>query len=276
MLDDAISSRIRQLIQARHQGFTDSLNAKCIQVKHENSRTGSIVSGATLMGLHKVCVGDLNDFGRFIWETTKRVLTTFQVNWSANLAADLKNDLRQHLNQAAGEANRVFHAQLPVDPSGHIQRAAASFPINEHYLLAIYGAEADLYADGLKASEAKESGKGNATGSTYHVGQGTMFIMHGEYATANITINADTAMQMEGALNNIADAIRSSKLESKDKDEALALTGECLAEVQVEKPNSIKLRSLMRGIADVTSFLADGTTLLTALYGAAQKIGISM
>ena len=144
MLDNKISDRIRQIVHAQDQAFTETLNTNCTAILNRLSAKGLAASGTSVKEMNDVCRAILNDRSRFIWETFKRVLSQLHVGWSPELADDLKLEMRAHLNKNAGEANRVFRARLTVP------FPADQLPINEYYLMGTYNAEIDLLAASLR------------------------------------------------------------------------------------------------------------------------------
>ena len=103
-----------------------------------------------------------------------------------------------------------------------------------------------------------------------------MVIVSGANASAQVTYNSDNQAALQAALENIAKALQESNLADLQKREALELTTECIGVATGKNPNTTKLKSQLRGIAEVVGGLANGTTLLTALYTATRYMGLSL
>ncbi|HEX7966091.1 MAG TPA: hypothetical protein VF651_10270 [Gammaproteobacteria bacterium] len=269
MLDQALVSRIDQIVQAQQSAYSAAMNQRCTAVIHELSAKGAFGSGAMVVLLDQACRSTLEEQAQFVWNTFKRVLTTLQVQWYDGIESDLKEQMRLHLNGIAGEANRIYHVRL--SDGGLAGGIAGSTTINEGGLLGIYSAEIDLYTDGLRVSTRNGAA---AQGNTYSVGQGNLVVIQAPYATANVTYNAENLAGLKAILEEFAQAINSSNMPETPKQEALSVTSECVEELKSKKPNTTKLRSFLRTIADTTAFLANGDKLLTSLYHAAEKIGL--
>lgn len=271
MLGAKIADRIRQIVHAQQQAFTEQLNNNCIVIQNRLTAQGSGLGGRAIKEMYDMCRAVLNDRANFIWETFKRVLSALQVEWSTDLATDLKQEMAAHLNENAGEANRVFRNRIPkgLPPD--------ELPINEHYITARLNAEIDLLVAALKvrAERVAAAEEGAVIHHNYNLTQGNMVFVSGANASANITYNAEGQAALKDALEGIAHALQESNLAEIQKMEALELTSEAIAVATTKTPNTTKLKSQLRGIAEVVGGLANASALLTALHSAAQYLGLT-
>jgi len=272
MLDTKISDRIRQIVHAQDQAFTEQLNNNCTAIQHRLSAQGSALSGNAIIEMYNMCRAVLNDRANFIWETFKRVVATLQVKWSADLLADLRREMEMHLNENAGEANRVFRARI------HKGLPSDQLPINEHYIAGRLNAEIELLVAALKVNAEKTAAaaEGSEVHHSYNLSQGNMVFVSGANASATVTYNAEGQSALKDALEGIARALQESSLGEGQKKEAIELTTDAIGVATSKSPNSTKLKSQLRGIAEVVGGLANASTLLTALYSAAQYVGLTL
>lgn len=147
--------------------------------------------------------------------------------------------------------------------------------VSEH-VIAKHEIEIDLYVDTYeKHSEKSDSNAGQAP--TYHFYGSVGAVQTGPSALANIVQNLSNEDQeaIKQALSLARDAITAtSEIEETQKKELVEIVDDAKKELDSEKPNNTKLKSLFTTVAETIQTLASAQPAYQALKAALIPFGI--
>jgi hypothetical protein len=143
--------------------------------------------------------------------------------------------------------------------------------------LAKVGTEIDLFVHALKKKEAVET---NGTSSTvFNIYSPVGSIQTGDSSIANVTQNIDTEVkeQIRKALEDIELALNQPEVEpSSSKTELIEVVQESKDEIQKEKPNVTRLRSLLTTVGTSIQVVSSLKPAYETLKHALTFLGISL
>lgn len=137
--------------------------------------------------------------------------------------------------------------------------------------------EIDLIIKEIENNEREERVKHESSTTIGNINATNVIVQTGNNTKASIVINKDNKQELCEAIDILLNAISNAKdFHSGAKEETKELILEMKSEVEKPKPNGIKLKSLLFGIATAIQSLASIKPAYEALKTAASVIGISL
>lgn len=245
-------------------------------LKNKAVARGVLHSGWTLNAMREAFEREIEIRAVIVWQNMVRVYRTLSSSYNSNLAEDFKNYFREQMKKVVGELDpEYFKNDRSLDIS---TRDGFTLWTSLNQTIAKHEIEIDLFVDSLvKIKPSKESE--HLTPQQYYFYGNVGAVQTGPQASANIVQNVgakekeallEALKQVEKALSTIPG------LSSQGKEELMATVGECKSEIQSEKPNNTKLRSLLGAVGTAVQSVATAGTVYQTLKSALVPFGITL
>jgi hypothetical protein len=245
------------------------------KIRNEMAGRGVLQSGMTFSRIHSLCKTEIRNRARIVWQILFRALNTVKVHYSEELATALKKEVEKYfpknlpkfnpiLKEAAQLSN--YKGKLP-DLSNDRARALAE----------VYG-EIDLYVLALHSADEEEE-KSGAQQNIYKFYSPVGAVQTGQNAIANVvqTIDSQDREILLQALDTIKQSLAvSEELASYPKEEIIDLVEEAKTEIKKDKPNGLRLRSIITTVATAIQTVSILQKAYQALKVAVLPLGIQL
>jgi hypothetical protein len=226
------------------------LRSEIERIKREMNFRGMLHSSTTITSVTSLCVYTLKNRAQLVWQTLFRFITTAGISYSPELADELKGWVAQYLPEKIGDLKGYI--KQTAEMTGFLrlhERLGKGLDDGRKQALDKVGTEIDLFVHSLKKNA--EAVKGEATSNVFNMYSPMGSIQTGDTSIANVTQNIDTEVkeQIRKSLEEISLALTQPEVETHSpKDELIEVVQETQVEVQKEKPNFTRLRSLLTTI----------------------------
>jgi len=264
MIDEEIKKIAHDRIRIEIGEQNNNLHREIDRVKAEMSHRGVLRSSMAIKRVTDLCVETIKNRAQLVWQTLFRFITTSGISYSENLSEELKGLIVHHLPENLG------------DVRGHVKKITEIAGSPNMYER-IVGTEIDLFVHALKKKEAVET---NGTSSTvFNIYSPVGSIQTGDSSIANVAQNIDTEVkeQIRKALEDIELALNQPEVEpSSSKTELIEVVQESKDEIQKEKPNVTRLRSLLTTVGTSIQVVSSLKPAYETLKHALTFLGISL
>ncbi len=255
-----------------------SVRAEIARIKTEMSARGMFHSSTTITRVAGLCVDSVKNRAQLVWQTLFRFITTAGISYSPELADELKSLVEQHLPEKLGDLRGYIQQTAEFAGSPTLsERLGEDLDTGRKQALAKVGTEIDLFVQSLKRRG--DSGQADLPSTVFNIYSPVASIQTGNSSIANVTQNIATEVkdQILKALEEINSALTQAEVEiPAPKAELIEVVQESRAELQKEKPNLTKLRSLLSTVGTSIQVVSCLKPAYDTLKGALTFIGISL
>jgi len=257
----------------------NKLSREIDRIKSEMAARGMFHSSVMITRVSDLCIETVKNRAQLIWQTLFRFITTTGISYSEELSEELKSlvannlpeklgDLRGHINNTAKLA-RSPNLEVKLDHG--LDRA-------RNQALAKVGTEIDLFVHSLR-KKAAANNKNESSPMVFNIYSPVGSIQTGDNSIANITQNIDTEVreQIRKALEEISLTLNQSELEiTFPREELIEVVQETKDELQKEKPNITRLRSLLTTVGTSIQVVSSLKPAYETLKQTLTYFGISL
>lgn len=278
MIDQEISKIANDRIRIEIEEQNKSLRTEIDRYKRELAARGTLRSSTTITLVAGLCEDAIKNRAQLIWQTLFRFITTAGISYSAEVADELKSMVAHHLPEKLGDLREFIKEASKIARSSNLgDRFIDNLNICRKKALAKVGTEIDLFVHSLKKKA--ESIKGEASSAIFNIYSPVGSIQTGDKSIANITQNIDTEVkvQIQKALEEIISKLNESEVDTPlPKNELIEVAQESQVEIQKEKPNVTRLRSLLSTIGTSVQVVSSLKPAYNTLKQALAFMGISL
>ncbi len=249
--------------------------ARC---KGEMAGRGVLQSSMTAKKISDLCSNAIINITQVIWQTLFRFVTTSGVKYTDELAAELKLIVQSHITENLDNIRnfiqrnaQIAHFENLVPKLEGIIDAACTRAISK------VGTEIDLFVLSLKNREKLAEIEPQST--TFNIYSPVGSIQTGEHAIAYVKqkINSETKEQLNKSLLLIEESLHQlDHLPNYPKDEIIELIKEGQSEIQKQRPNVTKLRTMLSTVGASIQFVGSLKPAYESLKTALTHLGISL
>ena len=248
------------------------------RIKAEMSGRGMLRSGMTIKRVSDLCIGIVKNRTQLVWLTLFRFITTTGVSYTEELSEELKGLVARYLPEKLSDLRDYIEqtAKLMGSPDLH-ERFGQELDKARNQALAKVGTEIDLFVYSLKKKVEAEVSESLST--VFNIYSPVGSIQVGDNSIANVTQNLDAEIkdQIEKALEEINLVLNQSEVETPSpKDELIEVVQESQEELQKEKPNVTRLRSLLTTVGTSIQVVSSLKPAYGILKEALTFLGISL
>jgi len=272
-MDDRIYVRIQHLINGQKEGRRRQLFEGINRIKGEFAQHNALHSSTMARQIYKLCVQELEMRATQIWENIARVHQTYEAPNPESLSNELKDLFKKYISTEAKELTDVMIQNL-------MDRSFAMFCYLNTDLQAVlekHNAEIDLYVDSLKYSP-KQSENSNES-SVFHFYGNIGTVQTGMNAHANIiqNLSLDDKSKLESALTFLNESlVKIEEFSAVQKEEITEIVNDALNEIEKQKPNNMKLSTMLTSVGMTIQTVASAQPAYQALKVALLPLGITL
>jgi hypothetical protein len=278
MVDEEIKKIAHDRIRLEIGEQNNNLHREIDRIKEEMGAKGQLRGGAIIKRITDLCVETTKNRALFVWQTLFRFITTSGISHSEDLPEELKGIVAQHLPENLGDLRGHIKQITEMAGSPNLfERMGQELDKARIRALAKVGTEIDLFVHSLKKKEAVAQ---NGTSSTvFNIYSPVGSIQTGDSSIANVSQYIDTEVkeQIRKALEEIITALNQPEVEIPfSKGEFIEVVQESQSEVQKEKPNLTRLRSLLTTVGTSIQVVSSLKPAYETLKQALTFLGISL
>jgi len=254
------------------------LQTEIERIKAEMAARGHVRSGAMVKRVTDLCIEAVKNRAQLVWQILFRFITTAGISYGEGLSEELKAlvavQLPKQLGDLKGHVSRI--AQLAGSPSLH-SSFDAELDAARNAALAKVGTEIDLFVHSLRKKADVQ--KNNAMSTIFNVYSPVGSIQIGDNAIANVSqsVDTDTKHQIISALEQINDILDHPDVDTAlPKGELIEVVEESRKELQKEKPNVTRLRSLLTTVGTSIQVISSMKPAYDTLKQAMTFLGVSL
>lgn len=276
MLDPKFTELAGKLIQVEFQERRQQLSREIELVHNEMAERGIGRSGIAVARIRELCAREVGIRARIVWQMLLKVISSMGVEPSETLAQDLKAEVERYLPPDLPELTQIVKRQadrVRIEQTPSALKEARTHALNK------VGVEIDLFVHSLMSRAQAREGQAASPPPVIHIHSPVGVIQTGPGATANVLqdLGTDGREALLQALHQISEYLASVReLPGSSKEEVLELVEEGVTEIQKEKPNGMRLRSILTTVAPAIQTVATLHSTYQALKAAASLLGISL
>jgi hypothetical protein len=204
-----------------------------------------------------------------------RALNTVKVNYSEELASSLKKEVEKYFPRILPKFTPILAEAAQL--SGYTGKLPDLSNDRAQALEEVHG-EIDLYVLALRSAEEQEK-KSGAQQNIYKFYSPVGAVQTGSNAIANVvqTLDSQDKEVLLQALDTIKQSLAvSEELASYSKEEIVDLVEEAQTEIKKDKPNGLRLRSIITTVATTIQTVSILQKAYQALKIAVLPLGIQL
>lgn len=269
-------ARDRICIEIREQN--NRLRDEIQRIKAEMSSRGVLHSGMTIKRVTDLCIETVKGRAQLVWQTLFRFITTTGISYTEELSKELKVLVAQHLPQKLDDLRGYIRQTAEFMGSANLhERFGQELDNARSQALEKVGTEIDLFVHSLRKKVEAEASDSSST--VFNIYSPVGSIQTGDNSITNVTQNLDTEIkdQIRKALEEIKLILNQSEVETPlPKGELIEVVQESQEELQKEKPNVTRLRSLLTTVGTSIQVVSSLGTAYGTLKQALTFLGISL
>ena len=235
-------------------------------------------SSMTIRIVYDLCRDSLKNRAQLIWQTLFRFITTAGISYSGKLSLELKELTAQHLPATMNDFDDHILQITGLSGSpkmfGQLKRKLDS---EREQALAKVGTEIDLSAHFLKRKTDQMENGSSSTVNYIYAPAGSILTGNGSIAYINQTIDTDVKERISNVLQEIFIKLEKSEVKTPTpKDELIEIVKESKNELQKDKPNTTRLKSLLASIGTSIQVVSSLKPAYETLKQVLTLIGISL
>ena len=265
MIDPEVSRLVRERIGPRMEERRRLVPRRILVIENDMATRGLGQSSIRTQVIQEACEQEVAARIALSWTELKNILAAVGVSFTEELAGDLKGQVAQHIavadlvqivNGAAGDDHR-FHSSVERE-------------------LRMLSSDVDLYCANLKRV-AEQQGRTGQPILNFHGPVGA--VQTGPYAAASVV--QQFGVEQRQALARALDELR-ARIETLEasalpqKSEVVELIEEARQEVAKDRPNGLRLTSVLSGVATAVQTIGATEAAYQAVKLAAAMAGIPL
>ena len=278
MVDEEIKKIAHARVRIEIGEQNNNLQREIDRIKAEMSARGALRSSMAIKRVTGLCAETIKNRAQLVWQTLFRFITTTGISYSESLSEELKDLVVQHLPEKMGDVRGHVKKISEIAGSPNLyERMEQELDSARNQALAKFGTEIDLFVHALKRKKAVETNGKSST--VFNIYSPVGSIQTGDSSIANVTQNIDTEVkdQIRKALEDIELALNQPEVEpSSSKTELIEVVRESKDEIQKEKPNVTRLRSLLTTIGTSIQVVSSLKPAYATLKHTLTFLGISL
>lgn len=266
----------RICIEIREQN--NRLRAEIQRIKAEMSSRGVLHSGMTIKRVTDLCIETVKGRAQLVWQTLFRFITTTGISYTEELSKELKDLVAQHLPQKLDDLRGYIRQTAKLMGSANLhERFGQELDNARSQALEKVGTQIDLFVHSLRKKVEAEASDSSSTVFNIYSPVGSIQTGNNSIASVTQNLDAETKDQIRKALEEIKLTLNQSEVETPlPKGELIEVVQESQEELQKEKPNVTRLRSLLTTVGTSIQVVSS----LGAAYGTLKQaltfLGISL
>jgi hypothetical protein len=279
MIDQEIAkianNRIRIEIEEQNSRLRSEIGRFMIKMRDSNA----VQSSSSIRGIADLCIDTIKNRAQLVWQTLFRFITTAGISYSPELSDELKGLVACHLPEELGDLRDYIKqkTELIIGSPSLYERIWQDLDSARDQALSKVGTEIDLFVHSLKKKA--DIVKDGMSSTVFNIYSPVGSIQTGDNSIANVTQNIDTEVkeQIRKALEEINSTLTRSEVETPTpKGELIEVVQESQVELQKEKPNVTRLRSLLTTVGTSIQVVSSLKPAYETLKQALTFIGISL
>ena len=247
-------------------------------VKAKMAAVHTLRSSMTIRIVYDLCRDSLKNRAQLIWQTLFRFITTAGISYSGKLSLELKELTAQHLPATMNDFDDHILQITGLSGSpkmfGQLKRKLDS---EREQALAKVGTEIDLFVHSLKRKTDQMENGSSSTVNYIYAPAGSILTGNGSIAYINQTIDTDVKERISNVLQEIFIKLEKSEVKTPTpKDELIEIVKESKNELQKDKPNTTRLKSLLASIGTSIQVVSSLKPAYETLKQVLTLIGISL
>ncbi len=277
MIDQEIIKIASERIRIEIGEQNNILHGEIDRVKEEMAGRGIFRSGMTIKRVSDLCIETVKNRAQLVWQTLFRFITTTGISYSEKLSEEIKDLVAQHLPENLGDLRGHIEQITELAGASNLHKNLEELYSARNQALAKVGTEIDLFIHSLKKKAEAESN--GASSTIFNIYSPVGSIQTGDSSIANVTQNIDTEVkeQIRKALEEINLTLNQSEVETPTpKGELIEVVQESQDELQKEKPNVTRLRSLLTTVGTSIQVVSSLKPAYETLKQTLTFLGISL
>lgn len=221
--------------------------------------------------ISELCANAIMSCTQLIWQTLFRFITTSGIKYSEELAPELKNIVKSHLPE---DLKNIRECLQPFKLESLLEANLYNTRINA---LRKIGTEIDLFVQSLKNRETFAETQTQST--VFNIYSPVGAIQTGDSSVAHVIqhIDPETKENLTKDLISVEERIKQiANLPNYPKEEIVELIQEGRNELQKDKPNVTKLRSVLSTVGASIQFVGGLKPAYDSLKKVLSFFGISL
>lgn len=279
MIDQEIAKiandRIRIETEEQNSRLRSEIGRFMIKMRDENK----VQTSSSIRGIANLCIDIIKNRAPLVWQTLSRFITTAGISYSPELSDELKGLVAYHLPEELADLRDYIKptTSLKIGSPSLYESIWRDLDSARNQALSKVGTEIDLFVHSLKKKA--DTVKDGTSSPVFNIYSQVGSIQTGDSSIANVTQNIDTEVkeQIQKALEDINSILTRSEVETPTpKDELIEVVQESQVELQKEKPNVTRLRSLLTTVGTSIQVVSSLKPAYETLKQALTFIGISL
>jgi hypothetical protein len=232
-------------------------------------------SSMTFSRIHSLCKTEIRNRARIVWQMLFRALNAVKVHYSEELASTLKKEVEKYFPNNLPKFTPILTEAAQL--SGYTGKLPDLSNDRAQALAEVYG-EIGLYVLALHSAEQEEEKSGSQQ-NIYQFYSPVGAVQTGPNAIANVvqTLDSQDREVLLQALDTIKQALAvAEELAGYSKEEIVDLVEEAQTELMEEKPNGLRLRSIITTVATTIQTVSILQKAYQALKVAVLPLGIQL
>jgi len=278
MIDQKTAKIADDRLRIEIEEQNDRLGFEIERIKAKMAAQGTLRSSTMITLVAGLCIDAVKFRAQFVWQTLFRFVMTTGISYSSELAYELKNLVAQHLPEKLDDLRCYIKQTAEMAGSqGLYERLEKDLDRGRKQALAKIGTEIDLFALSLKKKTEIE--KDGSSSTIFNIYSPVGSIQTGNNSISYLTLNIDTEVKelIRKTLEEINSKLNQPEVETHSpKSELIEVVQESQLEIQKEKPNVTRLRSLLTCVGTSIQVVSSLKPAYDTLKQALTFLGISL
>lgn len=279
MIDQEIAknanNRIRIEIEEQNSRLDSEIGRFMIKMRDVNA----VQSSSSIRGIANLCIDTIKNRAQLARQILFQFITTAGISYSPELSDELKGLVAQHLPEKLADLRDYIKppTSLIIGSPSLYESIWRDLDSARNQALLKVGTEIDSFVNSLKRKVDTAKNGTSPISLTFNAPVGS--IQTGDSSIANVTQNIDTEVkdQIRKALEDINSILTQPEVETPTpKGELLEVVQDSQVELQKEKPDVTRLKSLLTGIGTSIQMVSSLNPAYETLKHALTFIGISL
>ncbi|MHB8773429.1 MAG: hypothetical protein ACYC7J_20755 [Syntrophales bacterium] len=278
MLDQDIVNIAKDRINLEIGEQKKWLHTEIQRIKAEMAGRGLLHSSIIVKRVADVCVEAVKNRAQLVWQILFRFITTTGISYTEGLSEELKALIALHLpSQLADLKDQVIEISQFAGAQKMHTTLETELDAARSVALAKVGTEIDLFVHSLKRKADLQEGKSTSTVFNVYSPVGSIQIGDNSIANVNQMVDTETRQRIINALEEIESQLGDPDLDiALQKEELIEVVKETGEELQKEKPNVTRLRSLLTTVGTSIQLISSLKPAYETLKQALTFLGISL
>lgn len=256
-----VERRIKQDFEDRSETFGKEIS----NIWEKLSSRGLLSSGMTVTQTEEAVGNEFRVRASLAWQALARGLNSKNISLTDSLAVEAKRYVANVVNTHSSDLLRHLHKVANFIPG-----ATSIKSISELRNAAVDRINTEIDYTTLGQSQSSDPNPIIINYGIYQTGQSSS-------ATYSISLPKEDLHEIEKAINATREAIEQAvNLKSEERDQALELIADVEHEIKRDKPNSLKIRGALQGLAITVQTISAAPQAYQLLKGAAALLGLQL